>query len=169
MNQTVVGKLNKAFGIKGFIKVIPQDGYISDLKNCDTWFIERGKDRIPYFVESIQEDPHFLIKFEEIDSPEDAKIITGCPISLRDSDINTKVSKEENDLDNLLNFSVEQNGVSLGEIVRIEEFPQQLMAFIANGNIDIMMPLSPDFIIDIDMSGKILKVDLPEGFIESQS
>ena len=168
MSQTVVGKLNKAFGIKGQIKVIPEKPFISDLKKSDVWFIERGNTTVPYFVESFEEAPHFLIKFEDIDSPEAAKSITGCPILLRDKDISIQTEVEESDLDKLVGFNVENDGVHIGKIIKIEEFPQQLMAFVENDNVDFLLPLTPEFITDINLDTKRLYVILPDGFIESQ-
>ncbi len=168
MSQTIVGKLNKAFGVKGYIKVLPKTPFISDLKNSDVWFVQRGKDIIPYFVESIDENPHFLIKFEDINSPEAAKNITGCPILLRDKDITIQIDESESDLDKLVSFSVENEGESLGRIIRIEAYPQQLMAFVENGKTEFMMPLTPEFIIDINLDTKRLFVKLPTGFVESQ-
>ena len=168
MGHTVVGKLNKAFGVKGHIKVVPQKAFVPDLQKSDVWFIQRGTDIIPYFVESIENDPHFLIKFEDIDSPEAAKNITGCPILLRESDITIQTERFENDLDKLIGFTVIDSGKELGVIERIEEFPQQLMAFILLDDVEIMMPLIPEFIEDIISDTKRLIVFLPEGFVKSQ-
>lgn len=171
MSQTVVGKLNKAFGVKGYIKVVPQKPFISDLKKSDVWFIQRGNDAIPYFVESIQEDPHFLIKFEDIDSPESAKDITGCTILLKNKDISIEKAKEgdgEHDLNKLVGFEVRNGENSIGEIINIEEYPQQLMAFIQNIEGELMMPLTPEYILDINLESRLLIVDLPDGFVESQ-
>ena len=168
MNHTAVGKLNKAFGIKGLIKVVPTKAFIPDLKKSEVWFVQKGNQHIPYFVEKIEEDPHFLVKFEDIDSPEDAKHITGCNLWLRDKDITIQNDEVDNDLDKLTGFQVFDEEVELGRIVKIEEFPQQLMAFIENGETHFMMPLTPEFIVDIDPSTKIMIVNLPEGFVDSQ-
>ena len=168
MSQTAVGRLNKAFGVKGHIKVVPQKPFIEDLKNSSVWFIQKGRDSIPFFVESIEDEPHFLVKFEDVDNPESAKDITGCTILLRDQDITIKTNDTENDLDKLVNFSVEHAGEVIGVIDRIEEFPQQTMAFIHRDSREIMMPLTPEFILQIDLDEKRIIVDLPGGFVESQ-
>jgi len=168
LSHTVVGRLNKSFGVKGLIKVIPQKPYIADLKGSPIWFIQRGKDVIPYFVETIEEEPHFLVKFEDVDNPESAKNITGCSILLRDKDITIKKVEGENDLEKLVNFVVENKGENIGVIDRIEEFPQQMMAFIKKDNTELMMPLTPEFIKEIDPIDRIISVDLPQGFLESQ-
>ena len=169
MNQTAVGKLNKAFGIKGLIKVVPTKAFIPDLKKSQVWFVQRGKENIPYFVERIEDEPHFLVKFEDIDSPEAAKSITGCALWLQDKDITIQNNEAENELDKLTGFHVFDEEVEIGTIVKIEEFPQQLMAFIQKDELQFMMPLTPEFIIDIDPSAKNMIVNLPEGFIDSQT
>lgn len=169
MNRTKVGKLNKAFGVKGLIKVVPDKGFEEDLKKCDVWFIQRGKDVIPYFVEFFEEVPHFMIKFEDVDSPESAKSITGCPVFLKNTSISFQKEDGEEDLEKLIGFEVENSGTVLGVITNIEQYPQQLMAFIEGENSEILMPLSPEYILDIDLENRRLLVDLPEGFVESQN
>lgn len=168
MSQTLVGKLNKAFGIKGFIKVVPQKAFKSDMVKSDVWFVKRGNDTIPYFVESTMDDPHFLVKFEEVDSPEDARKITGCDILLRDKDISIHTDQVEDDLNKLVGFTVVDKEIELGVITRIEEYPQQLMAFMIHANVEIMMPLAPEYILDLNIEEREITVDLPSGFIESQ-
>ena len=168
MNQTAVGKLNKTFGIKGMIKVVPTAAFTQDLKKSQVWFVQKGNEHIPYFVERVEEEPHFLVKFEDIDSPEDAKTITGCSLWLRDKDITIQIKEVDNDLDKLTGFHVFNEDIEIGKIVKIEEFPQQLMAFIEKDETQFMMPLTPEFILDIDPSSKQMIGDLPEGFVESQ-
>ncbi|MEM9545991.1 MAG: ribosome maturation factor RimM [Bacteroidota bacterium] len=168
MSHTPAGRLNKAFGIKGFIKVVPQKQFVEDLRKSSVWFIQKGTDTIPFFVELIEEEPHFLVKFEDVDNPESAKSITGCTIFLRDKDITIKADESETDLDKLIHFSVEDKNKVIGVIDRIEEFPQQTMAFIQIDGKDIMMPLTPEFIMEINVDEKRMMVDLPEGFLESQ-
>lgn len=168
MSHTQVGKLNKAFGINGLIKVIPNKAFINDLKSSKVWFVDRRNERIPYFVERIEYDPHFLVKFEDINSPEAAKYITGCTIWLRDKDISITVEEENNDLDKLIGFEVFNLNESIGTIVEIEEFPQQLMAIIKFKDGQFLMPLTPEFIVNLKPEIKRLEVELPDGFLESQ-
>ncbi|MDF1698771.1 MAG: ribosome maturation factor RimM [Saprospiraceae bacterium] len=168
MNLVEVGKLNKSFGIKGFIKVIPLKSFASELAKCEVWFINNGKDKVPYFVESIEYEPHFMVKFEDIDSPEAAKLITGSRILLREKDIEINVEDGDDELSKMIDFSVLEDNKLLGVIHKIEEYPQQLMAFIKNKDNHFMMPLTPEFILGIDLEQREIEVDLPDGFIESQ-
>ncbi len=42
------------------------------------------------------------------------------------------------------------------------------MAFVKDKEVEFMMPLTPEYIVDIDLNSKKLIVDLPDGFVESQ-
>lgn len=168
MDYIKVGHLNKSFGTKGQIKVVPDKTFESDLENCDVWFIENHGEQVPYFVEKIDSTPHFLVKFEDVDNPESAKQITGGTILLRSKDISFSQEVPETEMDKLIGFAmVSSKGDSYGDIKRIEEFPQQLIAFV--GPDEVMIPLNPVFILDIDTEVKKIVVDLPEGLVEAQS
>lgn len=164
-----IGRLNKTFGIKGYIKVVPQKQFKEDLLQSDVWFIEIGRDKVPFFVQKIENEPHLMVKFEDVDSPEEAKKITGSNIYLRDKDIAVQPTKNEDDLLKMVGFEIIQEENSLGIIGSIEEYPQQIMAMVSSKDGDFLMPITPEFIIDIDVSNKALYVNLPQGFIESQT
>jgi 16S rRNA processing protein RimM len=170
LEYITVGKLNKSFGTKGQIRVVPEKAFKSDLKNCDVWFVEKAGNLIPYFVENLDESVHFLVKFEDIDAPETAKEITGCILKLRKKDVSYKEDKEGSDLDKLVGFTMKtESGQIIGKIHSIEEYPQQLMAILIDDRQNrILIPLAAEFMIDLDASKSLLIMNLPEGLIESQ-
>ena len=170
MEYITVGKLNKSFGTKGQIRVVPEKAFKSDLENSDVWFVEKAGSLIPYFVESLDETVHFLVKFEDVDAPEIAKKITGCILKLRKRDISYKEDIEGDDLDKLVGFTIKtENGETIGNILSVEEYPQQLMAIIIDDKQNrLLIPLASEFMIDLDVSNSLLIMNLPEGLIESQ-
>jgi len=66
-------------------------------------------------------------------------------------------------------FEVHTEEFYIGTIISIEEYPQQMMAFIrlAEGE-EIMVPLSPAFIVDIDVEQRIVDMNLPDGMVDVQ-
>jgi 16S rRNA processing protein RimM len=170
LEYITVGKLNKSFGTKGQIRVDADSAFKSDLIKSDVWFVEKSGTVIPYFVESLDDNAHFLVKFEDIDAPELAKKITGSILKLRKSDISIKDHIEENELDKLLGFSIQsKSGDTVGKIQSIEEYPQQLMAIVTDdAERRFLIPLASEFMIDLDIEKSILIMSLPEGLIESQ-
>ncbi len=56
-----------------------------------------------------------------------------------------------------------------GEIAEIEEvveFPQQEMAYVTYNDKTILLPLHPNFIVEIDRENKIITMNLPEGLLD---
>lgn len=169
MEYIPVGKLNKSFGTKGQIRVVPEKAFKADLERSGVWFVSKGGDIIPYFVEAIDHSVHFLVKFEDINSPEDAKQITGGGLLLRAKDVSIKTDSEEDDLDKLVGFTIITNqNNEIGVIQKIEEYPQQLMATVLQGNSEFLIPMLPEFIISIDIDNQNIDMQLPEGLVESQ-
>ena len=170
MEYITVGKLNKSFGTKGQIRVVPEKAFKSDLENSEVWFVEKAGNMIPYFVESLDHSVHFLVKFEDVDAPETAKEITGCILKLRKKDVSYKEDAEVSDLEKLVGFTIKtKEGKIIGEIQTIEEYPQQLMAIVKDDSQNqLLIPLASDFMVDLDVATSILVMNLPDGLIESQ-
>ena len=170
MKYVSVGKLNKSFGTKGQIKVVVTKAYESDLRAADVWFIDKGGEIVPYFVDGLEDAANLLVKFEDIDSPEATKKISGGAILLRTKDVTVNEDpKQDNSLNKLVGFEVHTEEFFIGTIISIEEYPQQMMAFIrlAEGE-EIMVPLSPAFIVDIDVEQRIVDMNLPDGMVDVQ-
>lgn len=170
MDYITVGKLNKTFGTKGQIRVVADKAFKSDLEECDVWFVEKSGSVVPYFVESLEESVHFLVKFEDIDGPEAARSITGCTLKLRKKDVNYQNAEEVNELDKLVGFSIQsKDGMQIGVIDTIEEYPQQLMAIVFDkSNNQLLIPLASEFMVDMNVEESIIIMELPDGLIQSQ-
>ncbi|MNT82127.1 16S rRNA-processing protein RimM [compost metagenome] len=54
----------------------------------------------------------------------------------------------------------------LGEILEVNEYPQQFVATVLYQETEILFPLNEDFIVEIDDEEKILTLDLPEGLLD---
>jgi len=54
----------------------------------------------------------------------------------------------------------------LGEIIEVNEYPQQFIATVLYKGTEILFPLNEDFIIEIDDEEKILTLGLPEGLLD---
>ena len=52
------------------------------------------------------------------------------------------------------------------EILRVEEYPQQLMAVVQPGDKEILIPLSDQLITSIDKPNRVLMMNIPEGLLD---
>ena len=54
----------------------------------------------------------------------------------------------------------------LGEILEVNEYPQQFVATVSYQEKEIMFPLNDDMIVEIDEDASTLLVDLPDGLLD---
>ena len=165
MDLLKVGKLGKSRGIKGEIRLILDQDFMLD--KVDVVFVEEAGNKVPYFVKSFNTDGGSWVKFDSIDTPEKAKQVNGKTIYFRSEEVSF-ASEPEDDFFLLVGYTIYNDDVSVGEVTRIEEYPQQLMSFVMIEDQEILIPLIPEFILDIDQQHKKLMMSLPENLIESQ-
>jgi 16S rRNA processing protein RimM len=165
-----VGKTQKAHGIKGELKLNVEEHFIDDLFETEVLFIEIKGQKIPYFVEDLQEGNAIILKLESVDSRNDAEQLMHKDIYMRREDIS--LSDEIIESEGLVykfteGFKVMD--IHQGEIAEIEEvveFPQQEMAYVTYNDKTILLPLHPNFIVEIDRENKIITMNLPEGLLD---
>lgn len=169
---TAIGKLGKSHGVKGEVKITVEDRYWEDFEEAEVVFVEQRGKPTPYFVESIRGANGQIVKFEDVDSPEDANIYLHMKILyLRKQDIlleqeRTYITEEELEYGRVKGYTMQDKQLGLiGEVEEIEGFPQQEMAYVSRGKSNVLIPLIPVFIVEIDDKNKLIKMDLPEGLL----
>ena len=164
-----IGYTKKNHGVKGALRAVVESDFIADLNVAGVVFLEIKGQKVPYFIERIQETQGLILKLEEIDSRETALRLSNKEIFLREQDIQQKPEQEEvpEGLMHLVGFFLEE--VEKGKIGKIEEvieMPQQIMAVVKYQEREIFIPLNESFIKEIDAKEKVIKVELPEGLLD---
>ncbi|MFK7799580.1 MAG: ribosome maturation factor RimM [Aureispira sp.] len=170
MEYLEIGKIKKPHGLNGELKATIDERFFEDVNAVEAFFVELGGDKAPYFIESLRGGNPLLLKFEDIDSKEDAALFTNKTIYLREEDVSLS---EEAINDTGLVFSylvgfvleVEELG-QVGEILQVDEFPQQEMATVAYQEKELLVPLLEQWIVSVDKAQKIVRMDLPEGLLD---
>lgn len=171
-NTIQIGITRKPFGVAGQIKISVATQYLEDLMAAEMVLLEMSGQQVPYFVENIRLTADVIAKFEEVDSKEAAAKIVSKPIYLRESDLlppdqKAMTAKPDDPSQRYLDFILEDVHLGrIGPIIRIEEYPQQDMAFVAYKDTEVMIPLHDRFILEADADGKRLVVELPAGILE---
>lgn len=175
MEYIEIGKIHKAHGLKGELKIRVDDVFIEGLLRLDVLFVGKAKgEKIPYFVESIRGKQDLILKLEEIDQREDANLLMHKFIFVRRSDIELSDEEIEDGLSDLeygylLAYSMEDAVLGkIGEIVGVEEFPQQEMAIVQLQDKDqeVFIPLTEQWIKEVDRKNKKIMMELPEGLLD---
>lgn len=157
-----IGKLGKSQGVNGHLRTILTRKV--DLSEVKAIFVNVRGDKIPYFVDSIEDNS---VKFDEINNPEDARYLTGFEILLNRDDFEETI-EESDQLSTFVGFMLHNDDQEIGRIDDVVEYPQQIMAIVKYEDEDILIPLVEEYILDIDSEQKKIYCELPDGFIEAQ-
>ena len=169
-DYTEIGYTKKVHGLQGEIKVNVKDKYLEDFLMANCVFLDLNGSIIPHFVESVRNTKHILVKFEDVDGIGDAEKISGKKILLRDQDL---IPEAEKMLElEVLEYAFaegfelrEQKKGRIGVIRAVEDFPQQEMAVVDKGEEDILIPMIPQFIVEINKEEEYILMELPDGLV----
>ena len=107
-----------------------------------------------------------LVKFEDIDTAEQARKFTNVEVYFP-----KKFMDEQEDVTSwnfFIGFRVEDvHHGYLGEITDVDDTTINVLFSIEKDGEELLLPAHEEFIIDLDRKKKVMKVDVPDGLIES--
>lgn len=170
MDYVEIGRFRKPHGLSGEIKGDIDERFWDDVAEVDAFFIEIKGEKTPYFIEYLRGKGTLIMKFEDVDTKEEASLFTSKALYLRREDVN--LSEEEIN-DTGLEFSylegyelhLEELG-RVGTIEYVEEYPQQEMATVKEGEKEFLVPLRAEWILSVNEGKAIVLMDLPEGLLD---
>ncbi len=159
-----IGRLGKAHGIKGEISFLFDDD-LFDRVDADYLILDIDSILVPFFIEEyrFKTDSNALMKFEGIDSQEQARDLTGCdvffPRELTDED--------EGDFSwaSLVGFDLvdAQTEKVVGKIASIDDTTINILFELEDGK---LIPASEELITNVDTKKHQIIIQLPEGILE---
>lgn len=162
-----IGSVIKTRGLKGELQAFI-DFAEPERLNFDALFLEVNGKLVPYFVESFKmpQKNTAYIYLEDVDHIDKAFPLAKKDIYLPNK-LKPKKKKNEFGLKDLLNFiAVDVNEGELGEIIELQELPQQLIATVHYKGKEVLFPLNEAVIKGIDVVKGVVMVDLPEGLLD---
>ena len=159
-----IGKLGKTHGVKGEISFLFDDD-VFDRVEADYLVLCVDGILVPFFIEEyrFKSDSTAIVKFEDIDTQERARELTGCdvyfPRDLADDD------DGELSLSFLVGFDLVEasSGKSIGRIASIDDSTINLLFELEDGT---LIPASDDLITAIDQQARTITMHLPDGLLE---
>jgi 16S rRNA processing protein RimM len=163
-NNTYIGRITKTVGLKGEVLLELNSGVQLDYDELSFLLLgENNGAPVPWFVESIAEEKdNLIVKFEDIDTSDAAKKLTG-------KDVHCDASALiEDEAHYFIGFTVEDEKAGvLGEIKSIEEYPGQLiMSVIHPSGKEILLPLTENFLKTVLKEEKKIIYSAPEGLLD---
>lgn len=164
---TIIGKIIKPEGVKGFLKLDAEPGFERSVLKAPFIFIYIDGLPIPFRVEECVEGKNILVKLEDVDLPEQAARYAQLPFGLHENHIKQSRKKPASSLEKLVGYTLLKEGQIVGEITEVARFPGQIMAIVTRQNgVICHIPLVSDWISEQDMESKTLHMVLPDGLLE---
>ena len=169
-----IGYTRKAHGLAGEIKFSIEEQYLEDFLKNERIFIGVKNLKIPYFIANVRGKGELIVHLEDVNDRDAAQALQSKEIFLREQDILTdrereiEVPDDSLEYEHLSGFLITDK--SLGEIGCIDEvleMPQQEMAFLRYKNREVLIPLNDQFILEIDEKNQVVRMDLPEGMLDT--
>lgn len=168
---TAVGRLQKPHGLRGELKLWIDGPFLDPVETAGVLFVEQGGRPLPFFVEHLRGQGALIVKLEEIDSREDAAMLSHKEVYLQSQTLEPVAvepePKEEAFFQSLSGYLLLDKQLGeLGRIARLEEYPQQWMAVLDSPGGEKLVPLVDAFIRKIDAEAQRIYMDLPEGLLD---
>ena len=162
-NRLEIGGIARAHGIRGEVMVHTHDPDSSILGQVERVYI----DGAPYTIEEARGTPKgWIVALVEVTTRNDAEKLHGKPIEVDRSDL--ELAEGDVLLDDLVGCAVKLvDGTPWGKIVAVDPGMQDLLV-IHDGTIERLLPLVDVFVKTIDVDGKVVTVDPPDGLPETR-
>lgn len=159
-----IGRLGKTHGVRGEISFLFDDD-VFDRVDADYLILKVDGIFVPFFIEEyrFKSDSNAIIKFEDIDTQERARELTGA-------DVYFPRSLAENDDENLswpvlVGFDIIEasNGRTIGRIASVDDSTLNILFCLDDG---CLIPASENLITAIDQQTRTLTMHIPEGLLD---
>ena len=159
-----IGKLGKTHGVKGEVSFLFDDD-VFDRVDADYLILKVDGIFVPFFIEEyrFRSDANAIVKFEDIDTQERARELTGCevffPRVLADSD------QDSISWVAIVGFDIieAESGNQIGRIDSVDDSTLNILFCLEDGR---LIPASEDLITAIDQQARTITMHLPAGLLE---
>ncbi|MCB9169185.1 MAG: hypothetical protein H6594_02410 [Flavobacteriales bacterium] len=163
-----IGKLGRPWGHLGDLNLRLEGLGPEDLGGSGDLFVDIEGQRVPFYFTQVQEKGRgvVLIKFDEIDDPQAASVLVGRDIYAPPG-LLADGSDESWDPDELVGVMLtDVDHGEIGEIVRIEGDPRSPVMVVLHGEEEVLIPLTEDWIEEMDLEENSMRVRTPAGLID---
>lgn len=167
----LVGRLGRAHGIHGEINLYPSidEESMFSLAEDRALFLHLEIDglSVPFLVEDMRgkAESSLLVKFEDVDSREEAERYDGCsvyvPSDLIDEDIEFQ---PQHFIGYML---VDADDVPVGMVIDIDDNTANLLLIVERKDSDeeVMIPIADELVRYIDVEKQVISLTIPDGLI----
>ena len=163
-----LGKIAKKFSFKGEVLIYLDTDEPEQYDKMESVFVEFNKNLVPFFIEKSQmhKGDWLRVKFEDIDTEEQAEEILGCEIYLPLSFL-PELEDDKFYYHEIEGFDVIDVRLGkIGTVTRINDSNAQPLFEIDFNGKEILVPMIDNFILEVNKKEKYLKLDTPSGLVD---
>ena len=164
-----MGSIIKPHGLKGEMVLEVEEGFEDALDESEFLMVEVEGGLVPFFIS--QEGINFRtsttvsLAFDDLDTADKVRPFCGCRIFLPNDVVQDLVADGE--LSELMDYTVfDQEKGLLGKIIQVDDFSGNVVLTIQHGKQEILVPLSDDFITELNEEKQELHLNCPEGLVD---
>ena len=161
-----IGKVTKTHGVSGELSCT----FINDIfGDDDAPYLVADIDGIyvPFFIEEyrFKSDVTALIKFEDIDDTDSAKLLLGRELYFPMKYITD--SQPMNCGEGIIGYKIYSVGKLIGTIEGVDDSTANILfSVITEGGEELLIPATDDFVEEIDDEKREITMNLPDGLLE---
>lgn len=162
-----IGTLTRVHALRGELSFSFTDD-VWDRVDADYLVLRIDGILVPFQLEEyrFRSDSVALVKFLHIDSADDAQEFAGCEVYFPFA-LTPEEEPEEYTWKHFTGFSVSDELLGdLGEVVHVEDSTANVLFCVEGRYGELLIPAVEEFVVDIDHSGRHLRMRLPEGLID---
>ena len=163
-----LGMVSKTQGYKGTLILHVDVDFPDTYKNMESVYVEKQHKLVPFFIEhiSILQKGFARVKFEDVDSEEDARALVRCGLFLPVESL-PELDKDQFYFHEVIGFLVNDKFLGdIGTVLDVIDIPGNPQLVVLHDQTEVFIPISNTFYRGIDKDKKIIFVSLPEGLIE---
>ncbi|MCR5315040.1 MAG: ribosome maturation factor RimM [Bacteroidaceae bacterium] len=161
-----IGRITKAHGLRGEV-VFDFEDDIFDRVECPYLICEVEGILVPFFIEEyrFKNDASALVKFEDIDSVEQAQKLLGSNVFFENIFIASR-NEEEVSLNYFIGFVIaDTDGKQIGTIIDVDDMTENWLFEVQTPSSVVLIPAHEDLITDINHKNKTIQMNLPTGLL----
>lgn len=158
--KVVVGRIGKSYGVFGWVKIQTYTEPAEKILSYPHWFVKIRNQFLPFTVEaSKMQSGKLIVKFREIDSPENAKQYANLDIFIPREDL-PDLKEDEFYWDDLIGCRViNRKSEFLGEVKKLLSTGANDVLVVENGDKKNLIPYLNHVVDSVDIKTKTIVVD----------
>lgn len=156
-----LGVVRGAYGLKGWVRIVPHDVQAEVLRAARTWWLKQGGAVTGFDVTGVRRHGAGIVaRLNACDSPEAAERLRGATVAVARSDFPAPMAGEFYWIDLIGARVINRGGAELGKVTGLRNNgAQDLLEVTGEAGKELLVPLVEGYVEAIDAPGGVIRVD----------